>query len=406
MASIDSKPIDQIEKEDIDRLCKEKQEEGPQFELKEKVETLADGSFRPSALANIASEIVAFANSYGGTLIVGITESGRNSKRAGKVKALPDCEQLADRLKRSIHSVIDPPLPTLEERGVLTNKRGKRGIVVLRVERSRRRPHRLLTKDTQHSYVRRGDETVKIDMREIQDLTIRRLDEMGAIENEIAQRRETCRSDFGRFHPSLPAWGLQYIALPTGGLDLGRVVDRPELHAAETTVEISDGKGATDAKFDQAEWMRWTPALQSIGSTLVRDNYETRLSLNEEGMLELCAFGTREAGLRIDPDMLVSSMGLMLNWIDRVRCEGGHPDTEYMLEPMLLVRGDVELLEFGHYESSFRVPIPHGEHLFRKFSVRSRDDFDNTISEFVKDCWNLSQQVFRFGYKFHLQEWT
>lgn len=89
------------------------------------------------AKASIAKEIVAFANSAGGTLILGISEDG--SGRAESIQLIPKCKALAEQLARSIVSCTDPKLLGLEYVGV--ERDGDSGVVVLRVPPSPRAPH-------------------------------------------------------------------------------------------------------------------------------------------------------------------------------------------------------------------------------------------------------------------------
>lgn len=181
MTAVD-KPISEIDRSDIFDLCDEKPAEGVQFEIKEDLpakdgRTVYQGGSVPDYARNaIAAEIVAFANTYGGTLLIGIRETEDKPHRPDAVSALPHCSELAHRLRQAIYDVIDPPLPQLESRGVVTADDGHEGVVLLRVGSSTRAPHRLTS--NKEAYVRREDETVRVGMREIQDLTIRRLTEV------------------------------------------------------------------------------------------------------------------------------------------------------------------------------------------------------------------------------------
>ena len=122
------KPLSELEAADIALLCQEQQPEGAQFEIKSDLPTRngkrADykimGDYARNALA---AEIVAFANSYGGTMVIGIVESSDKPNRATAISALPDCSDLARRLRQSVQDIVDPPLPLLEARGVVYRAR-------------------------------------------------------------------------------------------------------------------------------------------------------------------------------------------------------------------------------------------------------------------------------------------
>jgi hypothetical protein len=70
------------------------------------------------------------------------------------------------------------------------------------------------------------------------ELTIGRLAEVYALDEEIAGRRARFREAYARF-ASQNACGLHYVALPTMSIDLGRAVGRPELYARPAQVSIS-----------------------------------------------------------------------------------------------------------------------------------------------------------------------
>lgn len=118
-----------------------------EFELKSDLPT-RDGNLHPwhsggqlgeYARNQIAEEIIAFANTLGGVVCVGITETLGHPKRANRPNPLPRVHDLARRLRQSVYEIIDPPLPVLEAAGV--EFRAYTGVVLLRVPQSRRRPH-------------------------------------------------------------------------------------------------------------------------------------------------------------------------------------------------------------------------------------------------------------------------
>jgi len=184
---------------------------------------LIGGEVTKYAKTEIFKEIVALANTAGGHFILGIEESDEKPPVAKAIRPIRGCVDLAERLRRSANSSIDPPIPGLNSRGIATLGDGS-GIVVFRVPQSRSAPHR---SSDRHCYVRRGDESVPISMREIQDLTIhlsRRIDELNA-------RFERLRTEFlkwldpiGKYHDGVI--GLRVTAVPVGErLFLDRVND-------------------------------------------------------------------------------------------------------------------------------------------------------------------------------------
>ena len=170
-----NKPLSELTAADIQALIDRQQQEDVETEFKQALATRDGKNDRwmdsqtdigKYAKEALAKEIIAFANTQGGTLILGVVED--EEKRAASICELPKCKSLAERLGASIMSSTDPKITTLEAVGVPIN--GEAGVVVFRVPPSIRAPHR--DKDTRESYRRRGDNSEPITMREIQDLSI------------------------------------------------------------------------------------------------------------------------------------------------------------------------------------------------------------------------------------------
>jgi hypothetical protein len=114
-------------------------------------------------------EIVVFANAQGGTLILGIEETEDNPPRAADIRPVPRVHDLAMRLDEAAHACIEPRLPALQAVGVVTHG-SDAGVVIFRVTPSPVAPHRVASDG--HAYIRRNARSVKMTMREIQDLTL------------------------------------------------------------------------------------------------------------------------------------------------------------------------------------------------------------------------------------------
>src|SRR5207253_9606512 len=145
------------------------------------------GSIGDYARDEILAEVVAFANYRGGSLILGVAETADNPPRADKVVPLPQVGELARRFEDQARSCVEPPLPRLLIRAIETDGQG-RGVVVFRTSSSRAAPHRLTT--TRECYVRRGSSTVKMTMREIQDMTLNVARGLVGIDAIFKQRRD------------------------------------------------------------------------------------------------------------------------------------------------------------------------------------------------------------------------
>lgn len=135
MGALD-KPISKIDAVDIKQLCIEQRAEGAEFEIKRGLPT-KDGKIAaytatiPDYARNaLAAEIVAFANTYGGTMVVGIAETTDKLNRAKSVSPLPQCRDLARRLRQAVQDVVDPPLTLFESEGIATEADGTSGVTL------------------------------------------------------------------------------------------------------------------------------------------------------------------------------------------------------------------------------------------------------------------------------------
>src|SRR5260370_1463607 len=83
----------------------------------------------------IFKELVAFANTSGGRLFVGVEETSDRPPRASAVHPVPRCCELAERLEQSIVNSIDPPLTFYRAVGIPTNGKGA-GVLAAEVSAS------------------------------------------------------------------------------------------------------------------------------------------------------------------------------------------------------------------------------------------------------------------------------
>ncbi len=177
MSAVLSQPADQICVSDLQELIESEVPESDQIEFKQTLPT-RDGSddrwlthgdrIGDKARNEILQEAVAFANAYGGALLLGIGESESRPPVAAEISPIPRCADLAERLKLVFRDCVEPQIPLIEIFAVSTA--GDCGVVVIRTGRSRMAPHRVTP--TRKCPIRRSDRCEEMTMREIQDLTL------------------------------------------------------------------------------------------------------------------------------------------------------------------------------------------------------------------------------------------
>ncbi len=249
-------PLDQLRAEHVDQLVAEEMPEGQNVEFKR---TLAARSGRTAPWLDggdevgdhgrndVLKEVVAFANSGGGNVVLGIVESGDHPRRAAGVNHLPRCHELVDRFRLMARDCIDPQLPSLEVCGIpMPGGDEHAGIVLFRVPPSRLAPHRL--KPTKHCDLRRADRTEEMTMREIQDMSVR----LARGGEAIRERLEECRTSYLVTTKSdwdgLVEVGVRVSVLPVGlggSIFIEKVYARHELSVLRTTISASaDGRSS------------------------------------------------------------------------------------------------------------------------------------------------------------------
>src|ERR1051326_7197105 len=223
--SLLTKPLEQIGADDLNQLLTEHCPEGYEVEFKK---TLPDkrGGYDPWLLGKneigayardeILAELIAFGNSAGGYVLVGIDETQEKPPRAKSIEPLPRIGDLAARFEDMIRTSIDLPLLRFGVRGIETDSSGG-GVLVLNTGPSHRAPHRLNT--TGQCYVRRGSSSVKMTMREIQDMTLNIARGAAGIDALFRERMENFH-EWGAPYPLSAAFRITCIpldALPDPG---------------------------------------------------------------------------------------------------------------------------------------------------------------------------------------------
>jgi len=393
-------PLEAVTWAQIDQLCADQVSEGTELELKSDLPT-RDGGLHPwhsggqlaeYARNQIAEEIIAFANTLGGVVCVGVTETSDHPKRADSPNPLPRVHDLARRLRQSIYEIIDPPLPVFEGAGV--EFQGDTGVVLLRVPQSRRRPHRHQV--SKEVFVRRNDETVRIAMREIQELTIQSVAEATRIETTIAERRGKFRNAVTALFAGQPVAGFHVFAIPTTAIDLGRVVGRPRLtsFSPKVTAHISGAEHVCAWPWSPEDW---NPGLRSIVSTFKRDNSTAHYSLRTDGTCELEFTRVTVERFGLFVGWLVGALGFMLSWMDRVRSEAGMP-VEFACAIEVAVGGrPYPLIQYGanNFSDGVGATLPLGFHELPLVSVGAAEEFPVIIRRFDEDLWDLAGYCIR-----------
>ena len=425
-----TKKLDEIDENDINELIDTP--EGQLFEIKEGLSAEKNhtdpwytepspGKLRKGpgdyAKQNIFKELVAFANSEGGWLVLGLKETDEQPKRVKSVVPIADCHELSSRFERAAHDWIDPPLMSLTCRGVQIGAVPNEGVVVFRASRSIDAPHRLYKSGrTQEAYRRVGDESKPIKMREIQDLALEtyRGHERLNKEFEISKRRylelKPERS------PKVGMIGFRITIVPLTPL----TIDRPYLHSNlfSRKVEIK-GSFPNNQNFLPLETVDAIHSSRTVGTIrpilrganrrwACKYDVEDGAPNEDIAIIEVMVNGTINV---IVKSTFSNPVGVSIRWIladianalnvaEQSRRIGGNPNAEYALELELRydryqdisgINTSLDVFSFGLLEEEdgrFSKKLGPEPLLLPRYRIGSEIEFPQLIKIIMNDLYN------------------
>ncbi len=392
------KPIQQLVASDIRQLITVGVQEGLEVDFKEQLPakkgsdpwTAGEDKIGDHARNKLLKEVVAFANAYGGTLILGVKETQEKPPRAEVITPVRDCVVLAERLSHQCGHCIDPPIPLLQVAGVPTQDDGA-GVVVFHVPRSRNAPHRHLP--DKECYIRRADRSEPMPMREIQDLTLRIDRGLQAIDNTFSRHSDNFNIAFSVFERQVQkAFAIQITLVPLVPIEIERVFNNSNVqHALHT---FQGRHYVQDCQlFLPAHTGRWVPALRATEATSDEsaDSYAyQRVSCNGELLYQFFDREVRQGQLRVYAGWLLGLLCNALCAAKKFRNAAGAFDVEYGLQiEMSSLGGPLSI--GGYTESSYGGELgrlSHSYQLFPKYSVGPTEDFQQLVSLFERDLWH------------------
>ena len=229
MISILSKPHEATDYGDIQALVDSKVQEGERVEFKKELPGTkkrpdpwmsGENNLSERAKNDILTEVVAFANAYGGVLILGIEED--DSRKPGVAKSIcpiPNSERLAERFRQVFDTMVEPELPAFEIFSVNPDGTDE-GVIVFRIpERSRLAPHgiRANGKKSWKCPIRRWDRCEAMSMREIQNMTLNVNRGLQRLDDRLKERAARFKTEFSKLNSPRDAYGFRITAVPVSG---------------------------------------------------------------------------------------------------------------------------------------------------------------------------------------------
>ena len=385
-----TKSIGELTSQDVNELISLGVQEGDTVEFKE---SLSSNDHKKAVI----KEVVAFANGYGGRIFIGIAERSGNPSVAAEVKAVPDCANLADQIGRACADLVDPPVLRLDVSGIATDQDGS-GVIVIDVPRSIRAPH--MSKRNYRAYRRRGSESVPMDMRDIQDMTLRSASRFSEIEAEFGRRRQDFDAWTEKFQSENEESGycLRLSFVPLDDVDIGRVHLKQDVVPQFVGMKghlrlerLSDVSLLLPRPFRQ-----FRPVVRGtcLEGKIPYSGVWFAAQIWEHGGLEIW-FGYGEkhgSNLVLFSAWLGYLVANGLRNVERVRRYAELPLLSYGLETQLTVQGQPMILR-GFDDTHFlgyEAQLPVGEHVMPRSEVGSVDCFDGLITQHFTDWFNLA----------------
>lgn len=417
MTAVLTRSVDQISLGDIQALIAEKVPESTQIEFKESLPARGSGEPDPwvqgvgrigdRARNEILKEVVAFANAYGGALVLGIAEDGAKPPVAANVAPLPRCAELSERFRQVFGACVEPPLPTLDIVSVLTDDDS--GAIVFRTGRSQRGPHRV--KPTLECPIRRHDRCETLSMREIQDMTLNLARGTKRLERRLHERSKKFKKEFTRLESPDDAFGFRMTAVPVSEeIRFGSVYSGgnliEELRPPEVTVRRGSDSGdsplRTIQNFHSMLFNDWRPMLRAARAEEshtrhLRVERYAYAEIHADGLLELGFVSNRLIGghhvnddlieMNFDSETPVSTLAQLLVWADHVRQRASSPGVEYAIQPQFRITADS--VDVGGNDA--RIPVGSIERKNNDFPLYPLDaigEISEAVSQFEKDFWH------------------
>ena len=408
MTDLHSKPATEFCPADIVAMVTSALPEGERVEFKRSLPA-AKGKRDPWEMGNepgdkakneILEEVTAFANTYGGVLILGIEESSTKPAAATAIAPVPRCTELAERFKLIFRDCVEPQLPVLEVFAVPTDQ--DNGVVIFRVGRSHSAPHRV-TK-TLVCPVRRADRCERMAMREIQDMTLNVSKGLERLERHLSDRSTRFSAEFERLISPDNAFGCRFTAVPTSD-----DIRFESVFQNETIIEglgvhwrnvLLNGRPIAGVRCAPRAWKALLRGTRSDGKTpqveYTEEGHLTQKKIDWNFYHEIHCDGLVEfGGLHgpnwehqfFPPNWIFIMFGNLLLWVDNLRQLSRSVTAEYVLEVELYLTSRTPL-PIDDYGDAYWPP--HNSNQKFPYYVMNGDSSNQDIlATFYRDALNL-----------------
>lgn len=304
MKILDGTPLSDLTWADVEALIAGQVEEGPTIEFKRELPSKDPKGDRwmqrqdgigDHARDTIANEIVAFANAYGGTVLIGIEETAEKPPRATVGGTLvPAAAQFVDRFDRALRDRIDPPIAGLELKAISDPNNPTAAVVAIRTPASSLAPHGVGRPPA--TYVRRGASSEPMSMRDLQNTfweartSIERISQVRAERRSVTDRMVELQGigalgapAFSGLPPDNPYIAFRCTCIPEHSFKLGGIAGRLSQKTWLAARSLDGEMGA----FGRDPIIRWQPAAHAVWAEDGEARHFARWLARDDGTFDL-----------------------------------------------------------------------------------------------------------------------
>jgi Putative DNA-binding domain len=355
----------------------------------------------PYARDTLAEEVVAFANAYGGVVIVGIEETEDNPRRAKQFKKplVRNCVECVERLGYALRSLFDPPISGFDIRAFPKPEGDGEGLIVIRVSSSSMAPHGVGRPPKVH--VRRGSSAEPLTMRDLHNLfweARTRRERVLEIHRERRQfmleletQKKTgglIRSDAQPVPKSAQYLMFRCSAVPEQSLGLSGIASELLTTPLHRPIIPTNGSPATCAFGNGMLPYGWQPKAHSAQATDFSRRMYSLWTIGDDGLVEVVGFTFgQESENKHYPGWFSLAVAQILLMAEKLRLQAGRPDIPFVVDAQFLHDGTA--LAMLDRESSWYLSpgVPDKNVKIGPFVVSARTEIPRIYQEFEREIW-------------------
>ncbi|WOJ90840.1 ATP-binding protein [Methylocapsa polymorpha] len=407
-SAIFEKPLSEVTWSDLEEIVTKELEEDQTLEFKEALPA-KDGNIDPwqsgrdkiadHARDTLAEEVAAFANAYGGVVIVGIEETNDNPRRAKAFKTplIRECIECVERLGPALKSRLDPPISGFDIRAFPKPDGNGEGLIVMRVASSTLAPHGVGRPPIAH--VRRGSAKEPLTMRDLHNLfwesrtrrervlQVRR--ERQGFMVELEHKKQAGRLIRFDGHPvpaSDPHLMFRCTVVPEQSLGLSGIASKL-INAPLARPEIPMKNGQTSAAaFGNGRLPRgWQPKAHAAQAEDVTGRMFSLWTIGDDGLVDVVGFSlSRDSKNEHYPGWFSLTVAQLLLMAEQLRLTAGRPDVPLIVDAQFRHIGTARALPGP---GAWEVGLPDENVAIGPFAVTARAELPRVHRDIEREIW-------------------